>query len=102
MSVIDQNSCECVKSELDLFSVPSTQTSIDQTRYEKIYPLNTITDTGPLEFRFSTGDKDYVDLQNTFLYIKARILNNDKKIYFDLKLCRIIIGNINMLVNEYK
>lgn len=77
MALIDEHSCECIKSELDLFSVPPTQTSIDESRYEKVYPLNTITNSGPLEFRFSTGDKDYLDLKNTFLYLKFNILNNN-------------------------
>lgn len=78
MALLDEHSCECIKSELDLFSVPSTQTSVDESRYETVYPVGSLsTTTGPIEFRFNTGDKDYVDLQNTFLYIKCRILKNN-------------------------
>jgi hypothetical protein len=66
-----------VKSELDLFSVPPTQTSIEHGQWVEHHPLATITDNGPIEFSISGSGEDYLDLANTFLYIRAQIINGD-------------------------
>ena len=70
-------SCECVKSELDLFSVPPTQTSIEFGQWVEHHPLATITDSGPIEFSISGSGEDYVDLANTVLYVRAQIVKAD-------------------------
>jgi hypothetical protein len=36
MALVHQNSCECTKSELDLFGVPPTQTSVEHGYWEQI------------------------------------------------------------------
>ena len=73
MSVLDGMSCECLKSELDLFSVPSTQTSIEQTSFKQYHPVSTVTGHSPIEFHVPATDEDYLDLQQSFLYLKVRI-----------------------------
>lgn len=80
MALIDANSCECVKSELDLFSVPPTQTSIEESHYEKFYPVTSLSAHGPIEFQLTSSDQDYLDLQNSFLYLKFRILSDNNQI----------------------
>ena len=77
MALLHQQSCECVKSELDLFSVPPTQTSIEHGQWVEHHPLATITDHGPIEFSISGSGEDYVDLANTFLFVRAQIVNAD-------------------------
>ena len=69
--------CECVKSELDLFSRPLIQTSIEDGKWIEHHPIASITDDGPLEFFVSGSGEDYVDLANTYLYIQAKIVNSD-------------------------
>lgn len=72
----DDHSCVCSKSELDLWSVPPTQVAIDKTEYEEI---NTITSTGgnsPLEFEFMATSNYYLDLSQSYLYLKCRVLRN--------------------------
>jgi hypothetical protein len=39
MAFIHEGSCECAKSELDLFSVPATQTSIESGTYVEYHPV---------------------------------------------------------------
>ena len=56
-----------VKSELDLFAVPPTQTSIEGGRWVEYQPLTSLDSGGPIEFVMpGTGDA-YLDLANTYL-----------------------------------
>lgn len=77
MSFLHNHSCECAKSELDLFALPSTQTSIESGQWIHYKPISSLSDDGPLEFQVpGTGD-DYIDLSHTLLYVKAKITNSD-------------------------
>lgn len=77
MSFLHNHSCECAKSELDLFALPSTQTSIENGQWIHYKPISSLSDDGPIEFQVpGTGD-DYIDLSHTLLHIKAKILNQD-------------------------
>lgn len=77
MAVLDRNSCECIKSELDLFTVTPTQTSIEQTRYKEYYPISLTTSNAPLEFHINGTDEEYLDLQQSYLYLSASILSGN-------------------------
>ncbi|KAF3698241.1 hypothetical protein EXN66_Car013922 [Channa argus] len=77
MALIHSQSQECVKSELDLFAIPYTQTSIEKATYVEIPPLSAITPHGPLEFYISSNGEDYLDLNNTNLYTRVKITNPD-------------------------
>lgn len=70
-------SCDCTKTELDLFAVPPTQTSIEGGSWETYFPVSTLTDAGPIEFSVPGDGEEYLDLASTQLYIKARILKPD-------------------------
>jgi hypothetical protein len=73
MAFIHEGSCECTKSELDLFSVPPTQTSIDSGTFVEYRPISTLTDGAPIEFDVTSSGDDYIDFANSFLHIKAKI-----------------------------
>lgn len=73
MAFIHEGSCECTKSELDLFSVPSTQTSIDSGTFVEFRPISTLTDGAPIEFDVTSSGDDYIDFANCYLHIKAKI-----------------------------
>ncbi|XP_033729791.1 uncharacterized protein F54H12.2-like [Pecten maximus] len=77
MSLVHQNSCECVQSELDLFDTPPTQTSVEDGYWHQIGTVTSVNDGGPYVFDVSGAGDDYLDLANTSLYVKAQILNND-------------------------
>lgn len=76
MSLIDSESCECVDSSLDIFSVPSTQTEMEQAKYDKSYPISTPGKTGPIEFTIPATEL-YIDPSRIFLYLKLKILDGD-------------------------
>lgn len=77
MAFLPKGSVECGKTELDLFSTPPTQTEIENSHWIPHHPLSSITDTGPIEFNISGTGEDYLDLANTYLYIKAKITKAD-------------------------
>ena len=68
---IHDESCECAKTELDVFSIPPT--SIGYGSYVEYHPLSSITDSGPMEFYVSSSGQNYLDFANTQLLIKAKI-----------------------------
>ena len=73
MAFIHECSCECTKSELDLFSVAPTQTSVEVASCCDYHPLTSVTDDAPIEFEIGGTGEDYIDLANTFLYVKVKI-----------------------------
>ena len=73
MAFVHHESNECSKSELDLFSIPPTQTSIIKGQWIEYHPLSNITDSGPIEFNVSGSGDEYLDLARTQLYVKAKI-----------------------------
>ena len=77
MAFIHPLSSECLKSELDIFSVPMTQTSIDSGCYTEYNPISSINDGTPIEFVVSGSGQDYLDLANTQLYVRAQIRKAD-------------------------
>lgn len=77
MALLHHKSPECSMGELDLFSVPMTQLSIDEKLYTEVQPLSAITDTGPIEF-FVPGDGEkYLDLNDTLLHLRVKVTNAD-------------------------
>ena len=73
MAFVHHESQECRKSELYLFTIPATQTSITKGQWIEYHPLSNITDTGPIEFNVSGTAEEYLDLAKTKLFVKAKI-----------------------------
>ena len=66
-------SCECGKSELDLFSLPPTQTTIESSQSIEYRPIATLTDDSPIEFLISGSADEYVDLSETYVRLTVRL-----------------------------
>ena len=77
MALVHPNSCECTKSELDLFEVPHTQTSVEHGYWEQKGLTSTLTDQGPYKFAVSGAGDEYIDLANTYLLVEAQIVADD-------------------------
>ena len=73
MAFVHHDSQECTKSELDLFTIPATQTSITKGQWIEYHPLSNITDSGPIEFNVSGTGEEYLDLARTQFFVKAKI-----------------------------
>ena len=72
MSFVYSKSEECSKSELDLFSVPPTQVSLEKGLWIDHQPVSSVSDGGPITF-LSPGTEDYVDLAKTILVVRAKV-----------------------------
>ena len=77
MSLLHTQSCESVHSGLDLFSVPTTQTSIEEGFYVEVYPLASLTPGAPIEYSISGATEDYLDLNNTYIHVQVKVVNGD-------------------------
>ena len=65
-----KNSQECTKSELDIFSVPPTQTSIESSAWNTISAKPNLTTT---EFTIPSNGNNYIDLSKTELIYDVEI-----------------------------
>lgn len=72
MAFVHPHSTPCMKSELDLFTIPPTQVVIDNSQWIEYQPISTISSTAPIEFQI-TGSENYLDLTKTMLFIKLKI-----------------------------
>ena len=96
MAFIHDQSCECVKTELDLFSVPPTQTSIEYENYVEYHPLSSIIDSGPIEFDVSSSGQNYLDFANTQLFVKAKITRGNGNDITDAD----HVGGVNLFLHS--
>ena len=76
MAFLHTHSNECMKSELDLFSVPPTQTSIESSYWCQYKPISALADDGPIEFVVPGNSDEYLDISHTLLYVRV-ILKTD-------------------------
>ena len=76
MELIDNTSAVATKTELDLFSVPQTQVSVERSFWQEIRPTNTVTDAGPYDF-FIDGNQYYLDMSSNYVYLKIKIVMPD-------------------------
>ena len=78
MPLIHPLSCKCLKSELDLFAVLLTQTSVEEGRWVKYAPITAVRDSdGTIEFKIPETDSEYTDLKTSFIRVKAKIVDAD-------------------------
>lgn len=76
-SLVHSASCESVKSELDLFSVPPTQTSLEHGLYVEHRPQSILSDSSPVEIVVVEEGDYYLDLSNSFLYVRAALVKQN-------------------------
>ena len=74
---IHEDSEECCISNLELFDVPPTQTAVDKSYDVEFLPMSAIRESGVVEFYVPASSEDYIDLKNSKLYIKAKVVRED-------------------------
>ena len=57
--------------------MPPTQTSIDKGQWVEYHPISNISDGGPIEFFIPGSGEEYMDLNQTQLYVKAKVTKVD-------------------------
>lgn len=74
---IEKHGCLCTKSELDLFTNPPVNVSMQEGRYEIHHPIATLTPTSPIEFHCPASVDRYIDVGRTLLRVKLKVTKND-------------------------
>ncbi|XP_051791535.1 uncharacterized protein F54H12.2-like [Erpetoichthys calabaricus] len=77
MSFVHQLSQECVKSELDLVTVSYTQTRVEKSIYVEVPPHSALSEVAPPGFLITGNGEDYLDLNNTLLHVRCKIVKAD-------------------------
>ena len=77
MDRVHKLSCECGKSETDLFSLPPTQVTVEKGKWVQYFPLTNITDATPIQFHIQGSLEEYTDLSQTLLHVRAKVTNPD-------------------------
>ena len=77
MKLPHEKSSQCLRSELDIFSLPPTQTAVEQGQWVEYNPVYTYSSSAPLEFIVTGSGDEYIDLQNTLLEIVGCVKESD-------------------------
>lgn len=79
--VIHPKSSVAPLSQLDLFTVPPTQCSIEKDLDSEIRPLSTLSVNQPIEFIVNSSLDEYINFSETYIYVKCRVklTRNDNK-----------------------
>ena len=77
MSYVHPYSKRCEKSEVDLFSVPPTQLSLEKGRWIDYRPLSSVENPDSAITFLIAGTDEYLDLSKTILYVEGKILKGD-------------------------
>ena len=77
MALVHNHSMPCSKSEMELFSVPPTQMVIEDSEYVEYRPFGGLNALGPIDFIIPGTGSKYLDINNTQLYIKAKLTKAD-------------------------
>ena len=96
MTIVPPQSWLCNKSELDLFTEPPTQMSVEHGCTMDYQPVSTLTDNEPFKFNIPGSGEDYIDLTNMFLHMDVKITAADGANDTDAA----AIGPVNMLMHS--
>ena len=77
MSYIHPFSKRCDKSEVDLFSVPPTQQSLERGRWIDYAPLSSVQNPDSAITFLIAGTDEYIDLSKTILTVTGNIMKKD-------------------------
>lgn len=72
MNFVHPSSQECTKNELDLFSTPPTQVSLEKGLWIDHQPVSSVADGGPITY-MCLGTEDYIDLSKTILLVRPKV-----------------------------
>ena len=72
MNFVHSKSEECTKTELDFFSVPPTQVSLEKGLWIDHQPVSSVLDAGPITF-LCPATEDYMDLSKAILVVRAKV-----------------------------
>ena len=82
-NVTTHQGCPCSKSELELFTAPPYNMSMERGDYIIHRPVASITGSGPIEFHVQASTEDYIDLRRTKLQLTLKVVKADNTAFND-------------------
>ena len=76
MSILHKDSDECTTSDLDLVSLPPTQTGLEEALMCDVSPNGGSPNSKGLEFEFKGNSDHYMDPSEMYLYLKLKVKKN--------------------------
>lgn len=76
MAYLHSASSDALRSELDLWALPPTQTVLEDSHWIPYKPIASLEQSNTIEFCV-TGNEQYIDPSHTLLYVKAKIVKAD-------------------------
>lgn len=68
-----------IRSEVDIFSLPETDTSVEYSAYTEHKPVINVSDSSSkIEFQIQSSPGLYIDLFDSFIYVKVQAIKQDK------------------------
>ena len=67
------NQEECNFSDLDLFKRPAVQNHVPNGKFEEIYPITKLEDSGPIGFLIENVTDHFLDFRQSYLNIKFKV-----------------------------
>ena len=95
MASIATNSSIASVNQLDLFTLPETQGTVEKTTYVDKRTITSNPNDSPLEFNIPESGHDFIDLQNSKLEIKLKIKNGKGSL-----IRTDVVGPINLLLQS--
>lgn len=78
MALLHSLSAPAVRGEVEIFSIPPTDTTCDYSMYEEFQPVVNVQDsTSKIEFKIPGNGHHYLDLSDSFLYLKLKVVKRD-------------------------
>ena len=69
--------CKNNQEELELFKRPVVQSDILNGKFEKIYPITELENSGPIEFLIELAIDHFLDLRQSYPSIKFKVMDGD-------------------------
>lgn len=97
-----------VRGEIDLFQLPSTDTTVQSSFYTEYKPVVNIMDSdAKIEFRLSGNSDQYIDLNDSFLHLLVKVvdgegnkLKSDAEISTTNNFLHSIFSQVELFVNN--
>ena len=77
MSYVHPYSKRCEKSEIDLFSIPPTQLSLEKKRWIDYRPISSVRNDDSAITYLISGTDEYIDLSKTILVVEGKVTAAD-------------------------
>ena len=105
-TLLHSESCPTVSSQLDLFNVPPSQTSLDDSYFIEYKPVSSLSANSAVEFSIPPDDEKYLDLENSYLHVRVAItdengddLADGKEIAPVNNFLHSLFGQVNLYIN---